>query len=131
DYLFVIAEYDYSTHDEYTSVFETFDVTHSTSAYLAIDVRELIISQFAHLLTNVTEATFRFQATNYHSNNKTLNWSLETGENTITGNDDITLSYNESFFVFTQHNYSSSGIYNTTAKVDTGTGYEEELEITI
>ncbi|MBR9702396.1 hypothetical protein GOV10_00020, partial [Candidatus Woesearchaeota archaeon] len=131
EYLFVIAEYDYSTPDEYTSVFEAFDDTHSTSTYLAIDVRELIISQFNHLLTNATEATFRFRATNYHNNNKTLNWSLETGENTITGNNNITLSYNESFFVFTQHNYSSSGTYNTTAKMKTGTEYTEALEITI
>ncbi len=71
---------------------------------------------------NSTVAIFGFSINNTgKSNMSSINWSLDTGQETVSSNQLVSLQPNESVFVFSSYNYTSTGGYTVTASATNDT----------
>lgn len=76
----------------------------------------LDITNLSLIYTNATQRIFKFPILNKgNSTLSNINWTLSTGQNTISSLYSTTLQPNEDIIVYVYHNYTSSGTYNLTA----------------
>ena len=78
---------------------------------------------FNFSLLNVTDldAVFEFTILDNNLSISLFSWILDTGEgHSINSTENIFLNDMENIFVIIEYNYTSSGQYNVTAKVDLG-----------
>ncbi|MBI2541640.1 tandem-95 repeat protein [Candidatus Woesearchaeota archaeon] len=79
------------------------------------------------LSRNSTSAIFGFNINNTgNSDMSGINWSLNTGQETISANALFSLQPNESIFVFVSYNYSAAGDYTITASATNKTHADSE-----
>lgn len=103
-----------------------------------INQSDIKVYDLALLSQNSTLAIFGFNINNTgNSNMSGINWTLDTGQETIAANSLVSLQPNESIFVFSSYNYSTTGEYAVTATATnkTHTGSEsiiidiEDIEV--
>ncbi len=114
--------------------FIAFTTNRTSSKTGSINLKELNITNFSKLYSNSTDAILEFIVKNLFSVNKTFTWSLSTNDTagTIWSNQQTTLTPNENVSIMIQHNFSSTGTYQLTAKANTtSTNYTESLNITL
>ncbi|MBW2990417.1 hypothetical protein KY348_01795 [Candidatus Woesearchaeota archaeon] len=129
------VEANYSTYGDYTAILNTSDDQgHSIEDSLSVSVNELAVSGLQKLYSSSTLAVFEFIVENLFSINKTFSWSFDTNDTagTIWSDDTITLTSDENITVFFEHNFSSTGTYEVSARANTSSAtYSESLNTTI
>ena len=87
-----------------------------------IDVNSLFV-----LSQNSTVAIFEFRINNTRNDLMSgINWSLNTGQETLSANTLFSLQPNESIFVYVGYNYSTTGDYTVTASATNKTFTDSE-----
>ncbi|MFH2028067.1 MAG: hypothetical protein ABIJ08_02940, partial [Nanoarchaeota archaeon] len=107
---------------------KTLPITVGNATSPTIDVYNL-----TQLYSDKTRRIFEFSIKNLENNTMTnINWTLDTGEDIIYPEYRINLTTNESIYIITEYNYSSTGDYLITATGINGTNQDSEtIEIDV
>ncbi|KYK25716.1 hypothetical protein AYK26_01735 [Euryarchaeota archaeon SM23-78] len=130
----VIVEYDYSSYDDFTVQATVNDNLTNDSMSISVSVKELLITGFSKLFSNSTLAVFEFIINNLWSTNKTFSWSFDTNDTAgvIWSDNTITLTQEENVSILFEHNFSSTGNYEVSAKANTTVAnYSESLNMSL
>lgn len=112
-------------------VTDSFDL--SDSQNWTVNVTNIDVYDLSLLNPGSSEAIFEFKITNNNAVDLTnINWSLNTGLETIYSTELINLTVGETVFVFVQYEYNQSGNYTITAKSENSiTSDEESINVSI
>ena len=92
-----------------------------------INQSDIKVYDLTLLNQNSTASVFGFNINNTGSFNMSgINWSLNTGQETISASSLISLEPNESIFVFASYNYTTTGEYIVTASATNKTNMDSE-----
>ena len=132
--IFVFIEYNFSSIGSYNVIVNATSDNLTASKSIGVTITNqtnIDVYDFSVLNQNSTLTIFGFNINNTGGSIMSgINWSLDTGQGTITANNLISLQPNESVFVFTIYNYSSTGDYTVTASATNKT-YSDSETITI
>ncbi|MBI2651326.1 hypothetical protein HYX01_02550 [Candidatus Woesearchaeota archaeon] len=131
---FVYIEYNYSSSGSFnvkanaTGISQSTTTTASLTSTVTVgNVTSLNVYDFSVLYQNSTLVVFGFSINNTGTINLTnLNWSLNTGTETITANELFDTKPNESIFVFAEYKYPTNGEFNAVASATDGTNSDSE-----
>ncbi|MBI1935811.1 hypothetical protein HYS31_05205 [Candidatus Woesearchaeota archaeon] len=131
EFMLVYIEYNFSHDGNFTikvnataqNVVANTNLLVSASTPTNLDVTNLSI-----LYSNSTTKTFEFIVKNIgNSNLSNINWSLNTGLETISANKLFNLTINESIFVYNHYDYSKTGDFIVTASSTDGISQDSEI----
>jgi len=129
------VEANYTSYGDFTAILNASDNHgHSTSDSVSVSVNELLISGLQKLSSTDTLAVFEFLVGNLFSYNKTFSWSFDTNDTggIIWSDDTITLTQNENISILFEHNFSSTGNYEVSARANTSNAnYSESLNVSL
>ena len=108
--ILIFYQHNFSATGIYNANATVFGEGSTDTEFLQVNINAIQVTSLAELYQGSTLRNFRFVIENNAGTDlSSLNWTLHTGDELITAQQFTQLQSQEDIFIFTQHNYTSSG----------------------
>ncbi|MBI2546703.1 hypothetical protein HYV81_06005 [Candidatus Woesearchaeota archaeon] len=132
--LYLYFEQNHTSFGEYQVKATAFNQNFTHSKTLTTLLKELVVIGLKVLNATSTRIQFEFLINNsLNATVNAINWTLNTGLTNVSSTTNITLQSNETVYVITDYNYTSSGTYavNATARKNESSEDSQNISITV
>jgi len=126
--LFTFIHYDFVDKGTYNVIATVFNSSLNHSQSLLVKVKDIKVENLSVISDSNDIKIFEFILKNdWNTSLTAVNWTLNTGLETITAKDLTALTPNEKLFVYAQYNYASTGSFNVNATGINGTSQDSDV----